>query len=191
MGIGGMFNDSSCKYPNKNKLVTRNYTTRHSCITVTADSMAGGGRHSQLSLRIPAHFAKRNVLDVTNIERRDFLECGILFQSHPTTTRSKSKSSNYKVRSKPKCDFFNRQNNLSSLSTDPTSQLNVFGHDGHSLSMDGAQVGIFEQTDQVSFRGFLQKQQPVSKRTTRSRKSIEITTQNQAINLYLKSHDSR
>ena len=45
---------------------------------------------------------------------------------------------------------------LSSFSTDSSSQLDVFGHDGDPLGMDGAQIGVFEETNQVSFRGFLQ-----------------------------------
>jgi hypothetical protein len=31
-----------------------------------------------------------------------------------------------------------------------------FWHDGDSLGVDGAQVGIFEQSSQISFAGFLQ-----------------------------------
>ena len=45
---------------------------------------------------------------------------------------------------------------LSSLATDTTGQLDVLGHDGHSLGVDGAQVGVLKQTNQVSFAGFLQ-----------------------------------
>ena len=45
---------------------------------------------------------------------------------------------------------------LSTLTTDTPGQLDVFGHDGDTLGMDGAQVGVFEQTDQVSFAGLLQ-----------------------------------
>ena len=45
---------------------------------------------------------------------------------------------------------------LSTLSSDSPRQLDVLGHDGHTLGVDGAQVGVFEQTDQVGFAGFLQ-----------------------------------
>ena len=45
---------------------------------------------------------------------------------------------------------------LSSLATDATSELDVLGHDGHSLGVDGAQVGIFEKTDQVGLASLLQ-----------------------------------
>ena len=38
---------------------------------------------------------------------------------------------------------------LSTLATDATGQLNVLGHDGHTLGMDGCQVGVLEQANQV------------------------------------------
>jgi len=34
--------------------------------------------------------------------------------------------------------------------------LDVLGHDGDSLGVDGAQVGVLEETDQVSLAGLLQ-----------------------------------
>ena len=46
---------------------------------------------------------------------------------------------------------------LSSLSPYPASQLDVFGHDGDSLSVDGTQVSIFQQTHQVRFASLLQR----------------------------------
>ena len=45
---------------------------------------------------------------------------------------------------------------LSSLSTDTAGQLDILGHDGDTLGVDGAQVGVFEKTDQVGLAGFLQ-----------------------------------
>ena len=33
---------------------------------------------------------------------------------------------------------------------DVTSQLDVFGHNGDSIGMDGTQIGVLEQTNQVS-----------------------------------------
>ena len=44
---------------------------------------------------------------------------------------------------------------LSTLSTDAASKLDVLGHDGHSLGVDGAQVGVLEEADQVSLGGLL------------------------------------
>ena len=49
-----------------------------------------------------------------------------------------------------------RAEHLSTLATDSASQLDVLGHDGDTLGMDSAQVGVFEETDQVSLGGFLQ-----------------------------------
>ena len=45
--------------------------------------------------------------------------------------------------------------NLSSFTTDSASKLDVFRHDGHSFGVDGTQVCVFEETDKVSFAGFL------------------------------------
>jgi hypothetical protein len=45
---------------------------------------------------------------------------------------------------------------LSAFASDTTSQLDVLWHDGDSLRVDGAQVGVFEQSNQISFAGFLQ-----------------------------------
>ena len=47
-------------------------------------------------------------------------------------------------------------NDLGSLSSDSTGQLDVLRHDGHTLGVDGAQVGVLEESDQVSLRGFLE-----------------------------------
>ena len=44
---------------------------------------------------------------------------------------------------------------LSAFAADPASQLDVLGHDGDALGVNGAQVGVFEETDQVGFAGFL------------------------------------
>ena len=45
---------------------------------------------------------------------------------------------------------------LSTLATDTAGKLDVLGHDGHTLGMDGAQVGVLEQTDEVSLAGLLE-----------------------------------
>ena len=46
--------------------------------------------------------------------------------------------------------------NLSTLSTDTAGKLDVLGHDGDTLGVDGAQVGVFEETDEVSLRSLLE-----------------------------------
>ena len=45
--------------------------------------------------------------------------------------------------------------NLSTLSTDTAGELDVLGHDGDTLGVDGAQVGVLEQPDEVSLAGLL------------------------------------
>merc|ERR1719190_167242 len=44
---------------------------------------------------------------------------------------------------------------LCTLPTDPPGQLDVLGHDGDTLGVDGAQVGVLEQPHQVRLAGLL------------------------------------
>lgn len=46
---------------------------------------------------------------------------------------------------------------LSTLSTDSPGKLNILRHDGNPLRMDGAEVGVLKQTNQVSLRSFLKR----------------------------------
>ena len=46
--------------------------------------------------------------------------------------------------------------NLSSLAPDPPGQLDILGHDGDPLGVDGAEVGVLEEADQVGLAGLLQ-----------------------------------
>ena len=45
---------------------------------------------------------------------------------------------------------------LGALSADTAGQLDVLGHDGDTLGVDGAQVGVFEESDEVGLAGFLE-----------------------------------
>ena len=45
---------------------------------------------------------------------------------------------------------------LGTFSTDAAGQLNVLGHDGDTLGVDGAQVGVLKETNQVGLRSLLQ-----------------------------------
>ena len=45
---------------------------------------------------------------------------------------------------------------LGTLSTDPPRQLDVLGHDGDPLGVDGAQVGVLEESDEVGLAGLLE-----------------------------------
>ena len=44
---------------------------------------------------------------------------------------------------------------LSALTTETASQVDILGLDGDTLGVDGSQVGIFEEGDQVSLGGLL------------------------------------
>jgi len=45
---------------------------------------------------------------------------------------------------------------LGTLSTDSPGELDVLGHDGDPLGVDGAQVGVLEESDEVSLAGLLE-----------------------------------
>ena len=55
-------------------------------------------------------------------------------------------------------DFCRNCDNLSTLTTDTTSKLDILGHDSHTLGVDGTQVGVLEQSNKVSFGSFLERQ---------------------------------
>ena len=57
--------------------------------------------------------------------------------------------------SSPGLELQSRPRHLSTLSADTAGQLNVLGHDGDTLGVDGAQVGVLEQTNQVRLAGLL------------------------------------
>ncbi len=46
--------------------------------------------------------------------------------------------------------------NLGTFTTDTSCQLDVLGHDSHTLGVNGTQVGVFEESDQVSLAGLLE-----------------------------------
>ena len=50
---------------------------------------------------------------------------------------------------------FSSTGSLSPLTTDASGQLNVLWHDGDSLSVDGAKVGVLKKSDHVSLSSFL------------------------------------
>ena len=53
------------------------------------------------------------------------------------------------------------------LSTDAAGQLDVLGHDGDALGVDGAQVGVLEEANQVGLGRLLQGEE-------RSRLKMEV-----------------
>ncbi len=61
--------------------------------------------------------------------------------------------------------------NLSTLSTDPAGKLDVLGHDSDTLGVDGTQVGVLKETNQVSLRSLLQGH---DSRALESQVSLEV-----------------
>ena len=51
---------------------------------------------------------------------------------------------------------------LRAFSANSAGKLNIFRHDGNTLGMDGAQVGVFEKTNKVSFSSLLKGQDGTS-----------------------------
>lgn len=49
-----------------------------------------------------------------------------------------------------------KKRDLSALSPDTPCQLDILRHDGDPLGVDSAQVGVFEETYEVSFAGLLE-----------------------------------
>ena len=47
---------------------------------------------------------------------------------------------------------------LTKNTPDAAGQLDVLGHDGDALGVDGSQVGVLEEADQVGLSGLLQRQ---------------------------------
>ena len=54
--------------------------------------------------------------------------------------------------------FMTKATCLSALATDATGKLDVLCHDGHTLGVDGAQVGVLEEADQVGLGCLLESQ---------------------------------
>ena len=48
------------------------------------------------------------------------------------------------------------QFSLSPFSTNPSGQLDVLGHDGDPLGVDGAEVGVLEEPHEVGLTGLLE-----------------------------------
>ena len=53
-------------------------------------------------------------------------------------------------------DNHDDDDHLRALATETTSELDVFGLDGDTLGVDGAQIGVFEEGDEVGFDGLLE-----------------------------------
>ena len=53
-------------------------------------------------------------------------------------------------------DWALRSQRSGSLTSDSLGELHVTGHDGDSLGVDGAEVGVLEEANHVSLRGLLE-----------------------------------
>uniref|UniRef100_M8AXL3 Uncharacterized protein n=1 Tax=Aegilops tauschii TaxID=37682 RepID=M8AXL3_AEGTA len=51
----------------------------------------------------------------------------------------------------------NHDKNTGPLATDPAGELDVLGHDGDALGVDGAEVGVLEEADEVGLGGLLER----------------------------------
>jgi hypothetical protein len=60
---------------------------------------------------------------------------------------------------------------LSTFATNTSGQLDVLWHDGDSLGVDGAEVGVLEETDQVCLASLLQGS---NSRALESQVSLEV-----------------
>ncbi len=47
---------------------------------------------------------------------------------------------------------------LCTLTTDAASELNVLGHDGDTLGVDGTEIRVFEEADEVCLSRFLERE---------------------------------
>ena len=52
--------------------------------------------------------------------------------------------------------FVEGSQSLLGFTSDSSSEGHVLGHDSYSLGVDGAEVGVLEETDEVGFRGLLE-----------------------------------
>jgi hypothetical protein len=57
------------------------------------------------------------------------------------------------------------------LTTDTSGKLDVLGHDGDTLGVDGSQVSVLEKTNKVSFSSLLEGE---DSRTLESKVSLEV-----------------
>ena len=56
------------------------------------------------------------------------------------------------------CECYLIRNHSEAVAPDPLGQLEVLAHDGHSLGMDGAEVGVLEERHQVGLCCLLERQ---------------------------------
>jgi hypothetical protein len=74
--------------------------------------------------------------------------------------KHKQYKANNKKRRTPSVHLQSRadRKRLCSFATNASRQLDVLGHDGDALGVDGAEVGVLKQADEVRLGRFLQRQ---------------------------------
>eukprot|EP00618_Florenciella_parvula_P014003 CAMPEP_0119535604 /NCGR_PEP_ID=MMETSP1344-20130328/48610_1 /TAXON_ID=236787 /ORGANISM="Florenciella parvula, Strain CCMP2471" /LENGTH=234 /DNA_ID=CAMNT_0007577303 /DNA_START=177 /DNA_END=881 /DNA_ORIENTATION=+ len=55
------------------------------------------------------------------------------------------------------CEVQGRTRRLGALAADAAGKLDVLRHDGHALGVDGAEVGVLEEADEVGLGGLLKR----------------------------------
>ncbi|DBA02349.1 TPA: hypothetical protein N0F65_007168 [Lagenidium giganteum] len=106
-------------------------------------------------MRTPAAGASSGT---TSIGATECSLCGLSPPQTPYVTSCKHVYCYYCLQTAVACDedFGWEAANLRAFATDAAGQLNVLWHDGNTLGVDGAQVGVLEQANKVSFSGFLE-----------------------------------
>ncbi|EJK63755.1 hypothetical protein THAOC_15573, partial [Thalassiosira oceanica] len=87
----------------------------------------------------------------TLISRVDFRKSGLWFKARWCTSQGVG-FMYHPVR----CTIRHDIDILRALSADTAGQLDVLGHDGNTLGVDGAEVGILEEADEVGLSGLLE-----------------------------------
>ncbi len=82
----------------------------------------------------------------------------ILNHERPAQGDNKSRSERWCKNTPWKCGTPVKRGILSTFPTDTTCQLNILGHDSHTLSMNSAQIGVLKQPHQVRFWSLLESE---------------------------------
>ncbi len=83
-------------------------------------------------------------------------------------TREKEKKKRRKTR-RPFNHATPNKRHLRALAADATGELDVLGHDGDTLGVDGAQVGVLKETDEVGLSGLLEGEDGCKETNERNR----------------------
>jgi hypothetical protein len=79
-----------------------------------------------------------------------------LLISTPLLPHDPTTSTNFREEPAPRATAY-PAGRLGALPADAAGELDVLGHDGDALGVDGAEVGVLEQADEVGLGGLLQR----------------------------------